>query len=148
MYITGTDYTAVFSSRYKLWFFRRKDPRGYLARLADSYSYSEYVIINLGFFTVLQHYFKISRCTQLYEIYVIFKIYLLMILHTNLYHFILKYNIYIFIYKLRNFVKFGWLLLKPFSYAISRELNNINVLKHAPKALDSIKHLMLLNSQK
>ena len=44
---------------------------GYLARLADSYSHSEYVIINLGFFTVLQHYFKICWCTQLYEIYVI-----------------------------------------------------------------------------
>ena len=34
-----------------------------------------------------------------------FKINLLMILHTNLYHFILKYNIYIFIYKLHFFKK-------------------------------------------
>ena len=34
-----------------------------------------------------------------------FKINLLMILHTNLYHFILKYNIYIFVYKLQNLFK-------------------------------------------
>ena len=65
-----------------------------------------------------------------------------MILHTNLYHFILKYNIYIFIYKLLHFLKFGWLLLKPFSYAISRDLNHINALKHSPKALGWIKHFM------
>ena len=71
-----------------------------------------------------------------------------MILHTNLYHFILKYNIYIFIYKLRNVLKFGWLLLKPFSYAVSRDLSNINVLKHSTKALDWIKHFMLLKSRK
>lgn len=47
-----------------------------------------------------------------------------MILHTNLYHFILKYNIYIFVYKLLDFLKFGWLLLKPFSYAVSRDLKS------------------------
>jgi hypothetical protein len=51
-----------------------------------------------------------------------------MILHTNLYHFILKYNIYIFICKLDNFLKFGWLLLKPFSSSLLRGYSNVKVL--------------------
>ena len=71
-----------------------------------------------------------------------------MILHTDLYHFILKYNIYIFIYKLRTFLKFGWLLLKPFSYTIYRDLSLLNVLKRSSKALQWIKHLGRLKSQK
>jgi len=71
-----------------------------------------------------------------------------MILHTNLYHFILKYNIYIFIYKLLNFLKFGWLLLKPFSYAVYWGLSLLNVLKRSSKALHWIKHLGRLKYQK
>ena len=51
-----------------------------------------------------------------------------MILHTNLYNFILKYNIYIFIYKLRNVLKFGWLLLKPFSSSLFNGYDNVKVL--------------------
>ena len=51
-----------------------------------------------------------------------------MILHIDLYHFILKYNIYIFIYKLLNFLKFGWLLLKPFSSSLFRGQSNVKVL--------------------
>ena len=41
-----------------------------------------------------------------------------MILYIHLYHFILKYNIYTLICKLRTVLKFGWLLLKPFSYRL------------------------------
>ena len=48
-----------------------------------------------------------------------------MILHTNLYHFILKYNIYIFICKLLNFLKFGWLLLKLFSSSLFCRYSNV-----------------------
>ena len=51
-----------------------------------------------------------------------------MILHIDLYHFILKYNIYIFIYKLLIFLKFGWLLLKPFSSSLLHGQSNVKVL--------------------
>ena len=51
-----------------------------------------------------------------------------MILHIDLYHFILKYNIYIFVYKLLTFLKFGWLLLKPFSSSLLRGYGNVKVL--------------------
>ena len=44
-----------------------------LGSLADLYTYSEYEIINLGCFTVLQFSSKIYRCTQLYNIYIIFQ---------------------------------------------------------------------------
>ena len=51
-----------------------------------------------------------------------------MSLHTNLYHFILKYNIYIIICKLRTFLKFGWLLLKPFSSSLLRRYSDVKAL--------------------
>ena len=47
-----------------------------------------------------------------------FKIISSMILYIHLYHFILKYNIYTLICKLPTVLKFGWLLLKPFSYRL------------------------------
>ena len=48
-----------------------------------------------------------------------------MSLHTNLYHFILKYKIYMCICKLQDFLKFGWLLLKPFSSSLLNGNGNV-----------------------
>ena len=48
-----------------------------------------------------------------------------MSLHTQLYHFILKYNIYTFVCKLNYFLKFGWLLLKLILKLLSLYLPDI-----------------------
>ena len=47
-----------FSYRIESIFVKGTAVRLYLTRLADSYSHSEYVIINLGFFTVLQFFLQ------------------------------------------------------------------------------------------
>ena len=54
-----------------------------------------------------------------------FKINSLMSLHTQLYHFILKYNIYTFVCKLMYFLKFGWLLSKLILKSLSLYLPDI-----------------------
>ena len=46
-------------------------------------------------------------------------------LHTELYYFILKYDIYTFVCKLMYFLKFGWLLLKLILKLLSLYLPDI-----------------------
>ena len=53
-----------------------------------------------------------------------------MILYTNLYHFILKYSIYNFVYKLLDFLKLEWLLLKLLSSSLFRGYSDVKVLDH------------------
>ena len=53
-----------------------------------------------------------------------------MILHTHLYHFILKYIIYKFICKLVDCLKFEWLLVKPLSSSLFQGYSNVKVLDH------------------
>ena len=73
-------------------------------KYAGVHSYIEYMSDILNICQLYQIYVsKICRCTQLIKY--TFKIICSMILHTHLYHFILKYNIYTFVYKLSNFLK-------------------------------------------
>ena len=61
-----------------------------------------------------------------------------MSLHTRLYNFILKYNIYNFVCKLQNFFKFERLLLKLLSSSLFHGYSNVKVLDHSQYVKDSI----------
>ena len=89
----------------------------------------------------------------------------------HLYHFVLEYNIYTLICKLQAVLKFGWLLLKPFSYRlyhchsdvkhgyrlenVLEAIENVNLLWHSNQFLvknqvlwsniDSINSMILIN---